>query len=100
MGYNVAESMIDPKCEHPKVKVESTVHRIRPKYEGGSVTLGYEMKAHIECSVCGTPFLFLGLPIGVSNETATTDEPGTELRAPVAPLDKVEPVYLSPAEEN
>lgn len=84
------------RCEHPRVKVDAKAQRIRPKHDGGSLTLGYELVASVKCLECDEPFRFLGLPIGVSKDTATTNEGASELRAPMSP--DVEPVYFKDLE--
>ena len=37
------------------------------------------------CQECGAPFVFLGLPVGLSMSGATVSVDGTELRIAVAP---------------
>lgn len=45
----------------------------------------------VKCSDCGTPFKFLGLPLGVDYNSATVSFDGTEARLAIAPQGEVVP---------
>ena len=72
------------ECEHLNFGARIAVNRLSDT-DDGPVT-GYAADITICCADCGLPFWFLGLPAGYSPQQPMTNVLGTELRAPIAPL--------------
>lgn len=71
-------------CEHKNFKSEVKVYRLT-EVENGPVT-GYTADIEIVCAECHMPFVFVGVPQGVSPAHPTSNIDGNELRAPIKPL--------------
>jgi len=65
-------------CEHTDFIASVTVNRLED-------VKCFAADVHIQCSACGTPFRFLGLPGGLHPEYPTISVDGTEARLPIAP---------------
>lgn len=71
------------KCEHHNFYCKARVGRLT-EAEGGPVTK-YTTDIMINCSDCGQPFEFIGVPGGSSPMQPMVNFDGTELRAPIRP---------------
>lgn len=69
-------------CEHEDFKAHVAVHRLQ---DSG----GFNADVHINCAVCGLPFQFVGLPLGVDLNGATMSADGQEARLAIWPVGKV-----------
>jgi hypothetical protein len=76
-------------CEHLEFACRVAVSRLSTTEEG-PVT-GYSADVTVRCAVCGLPFAWLGLPIGLSPKEPRTSFDGLELRAPIIPSDFYQP---------
>ena len=74
--------MADKKCEHPHLHADVEV---KPVEEGGGRSI---VEMRIECSGCGMPFRFLGLPTGVDIHGAFVSDDRTEARLTVVPAEQ------------
>lgn len=63
-------------CDHTNQK--ATVRVINLEDTGKTMA-----EIEISCSDCGTPYRFIGLPMGMSLRQPSTDVDGTELRIPI-----------------
>ncbi len=72
------------ECEHKEFEARVEVNRLE------DVKM-FAADVHIQCSECGMPFRFLGLPGGLHPEHPTVSVDGTEARLPIAPM---EPIIL------
>lgn len=70
-------------CQHHSFAADVTVNRLED-------TGRFAADVRIQCVECGTPFRFLGLPIGLDLTGATVSSDGTEARLAVAPGEWVE----------
>ena len=76
-------------CKHMNFRAEVDVARLT-EVEGGPVT-GYSASVRISCVECGTPFEFIGLPLGVKSllvpnrDEARASLDGCEARLPIMP---------------
>jgi hypothetical protein len=48
----------------------------------------YQLELRVRCAICGAPFRFLGLPIGVDLQGASMNEDGTHARLAVLPAER------------
>lgn len=71
-------------CKHENFRAQVDVNRLS-KTEGGPIT-HYSADVRIKCAQCGTPFEFMGLPVGLNAYGVAVDLEGTELRAAIKPL--------------
>jgi hypothetical protein len=55
---------------------------------------GFIVDARIVCVECGTPFCFLGLPMGKSIDTPSVSMDGLEARLPICPAPNSSPTIL------
>lgn len=74
-------------CAHSRFGCSVLVERGRRR-EAGEFPY-FLAQVRIECSDCGTPFTFLGLPAGVNLDGACTDHSGECAILGVAPRDEV-----------
>jgi hypothetical protein len=65
-------------CRHEQFDCECAVNRVE---DIGRFTVDVRVK----CVQCGTPFVFLGLPLGMDYNSATVSFDGTEARMGIAP---------------
>lgn len=65
-------------CEHENFRADVAVNRL---LDSGM----FAADVKIECTDCGEPFRFVGLPAGVSFERPMVAIDGLELRAPIEP---------------
>ena len=73
-------------CKHQSFECNVTVNRIE---DVGRFTAD----VRVMCVECGTPFRFLGLPLGLDYNSATVSFDGTEARMGIAPMgDAVPPI--------
>lgn len=69
-------------CEHEGFAANVAVTRIEDRPDC------YQADVRIECTQCGEPFRFLGLPHGLSFTAPMLSADGLELRAPIEPEGK------------
>ena len=70
-------------CEHLEFEARVEVGRLT-EGEGGKVT-SFSADVRITCTDCGKPFLFVGVPFGLSPNQPTVSVDGQELRCPIIP---------------
>ncbi len=58
--------MTEHECEHTRFRSQAGVTRLTD--EDGKV-VGYAVELTVNCDECGRPFLFKGLPLGMSLES-------------------------------
>lgn len=75
-------------CKHEQFVGEIKVNRLED-------TGRFMCDVTVRCAACGKPFQFLGLPIGLNLNGATTDFDGTEARLAVCPQGE-RPTALEP----
>lgn len=68
-------------CEHPVFEANVQVNIIED-------IKAFAADVHIKCTKCGTQFIFLGLPGGLSINYPTVSLDGTEARMPIAPMEE------------
>jgi len=66
-------------CSHPDFQAEVDVDRITDVY-------AFSATVRIQCAACGERFVFISPKSGVLLDEPTTNADGTELRAPIRPL--------------
>lgn len=69
--------------QHDRFEAEASVIRLSEK-EGGVIT-HFRVDVRVRCTLCDTPFQWIGLPNGISPEQPTRSLDGLELSAPVEP---------------
>jgi hypothetical protein len=75
-------------CYHPGASVLTGFGRIG---QGGDddptpgMPAAFVLEIHVECDTCGEPFVFDGVPAGLSFDAPSVSLDGRELRAPVRP---------------
>ncbi len=69
-------------CPHEAFNARVTVARLTD--DEGALT-GFQADIVVQCIGCGTEFVFLGVPAGVSLDQPCVQIDGRELRAPIAP---------------
>lgn len=74
---------LDVACPHPEFAAIVEVARLTAVADGPAT--GYSAEVQIHCAVCDEPFIFIGLPMGLSPRRPMVDVPGTQLRAPIRP---------------
>jgi hypothetical protein len=77
-------------CRHFNFEVLAEVARLLPlgATASGDPTVeptGYSLSLRVLCSDCREPFVFRGLPVGLSPVRPMTSVDGLELRAPLTP---------------
>lgn len=70
-------------CEHEDFVATVDVARITEVEEG--TVAGFYAEVRIHCVVCDEPFVFRGLPIGMSQAEPRMSPDGTEVRLPILP---------------
>lgn len=70
-------------CEHTDFAVHAEISRITD-VDDGPVT-AYAADIRVECIHCGTPFLWTGVPTGLSAKHPTVSIDGQTLIAPMRP---------------
>jgi hypothetical protein len=70
-------------CDHPDFVARVDVNRLSDTEDGPIV--GYSADVTIRCTACDEPFVFIGVPFGVSPTHPTVAIGGKELRCPVRP---------------
>ena len=70
------------KCEHKEFKAQVNVIRLEDSKR-------FIAEIHIHCVECGTPFQFMGLPLGVNYEGAAMEVDGLEARLAIAPQGEI-----------
>lgn len=75
------------RCNHPNFKVVANVFRLTD-IDDGPVT-GFTTDIKVNCSKCDMPFQWLGLAKGVATHEPMISLDGTELRAPIIPLEEL-----------
>jgi len=79
------EPWADPQgCPHLNTHSEIDVIRITDDNPVDTV-VAFQADIRIRCEDCGDPFVFVGLPAGLSYYTPSTSPNGEEMRAPIAP---------------
>ena len=73
------EAMTEINCGHFHFELTGNVNRIE---DAGRFTV----EVHVTCKDCGTPFRFLGLPIGLDMNGAAISPDGTEGRFAIHPV--------------
>ncbi len=79
-------------CSHQNFKVSADINRITQK-EGDLDPSAFMADIRLECVDCGTPFEWIGVPMGLSFVRPNVSVDCLELRAPVKP--KGEPMPLA-----
>lgn len=75
-----------PKCTHNVFASQVNVYRLTDT-EGGPVT-GYAAEVMVKCKDCDMPFQWLGVDKGISTVKPMASILGTELRAPIIPIEE------------
>jgi hypothetical protein len=70
-------------CQHEDFVANVIVNRITSVEDGP--TTSYQAEVKIECLACHEPFVFVGLPTGMSPRQPCVSIDWTELRCPVRP---------------
>lgn len=70
-------------CEHEDFAAFVDVARVTSE-EGGPVA-GFYAEVRVECVQCAEPFVFRGLPVGLSQAQPCISPDGLELRVPCLP---------------
>ncbi len=79
------EIMNDPTtCKHLNFKAKCDVTRLVDKDDVEQIT-GFTADLKIECSECGKPFMFIGVPSGYSPSQPMVSADLCELRIPIKP---------------
>lgn len=71
-------------CEH--LQFQSVVNVTRLTDSKGKIT-GFTTSINVRCRDCGLPFEWKGLPAGYSPHEPMVNFDGTELRAPIQPME-------------
>lgn len=78
------EGAAGPACPHQSFECVCNVGRIED--------IGrFMVDVTIKCADCGTPFKFLGLPLGMDYNSACVSVDGTEARLAIAPKGEAVP---------
>jgi hypothetical protein len=80
------DGQLKTKCEHPNFIASVDVGRIEST-TGGPMRFSADVK--INCTECGVPFRFIGLPAGMDLNGAATSVDATEARLTIAPKGQV-----------
>lgn len=78
-----------PSCVHPDFDSEIKIGRLFKGDDHGGMPDDFMFHAEVKCKVCGIPMLFLGIKEGLAFNRPMVSVDWTELRAPIAPQDKV-----------
>lgn len=70
-------------CPHEEFQALVEVARLT-KVEGGPVT-GFSADVRVFCADCSEPFVWVGVPFGLSPRAPAVSLDGRELRAPLRP---------------
>lgn len=73
-----------PPCQHMNFAATVNVGRHLDD-KTATYVIGYSAEVHIKCAMCGKPFQFLGLPMGVDNQGARVSVDGLEARLAISP---------------
>lgn len=73
-------------CKHENFRAEVNVHRLT-----GEEPMRFNSDIKIFCAVCGLPFRFRGLPVGLLLDGAAMNFDGTEARFAIVPSDQPDP---------
>jgi len=69
-------------CQHLDFAVYAAINRLTDSDE---LLTGFSADVKVNCKVCGLPFVFLGLPMGLNLDGACVSVDGQELRVAIAP---------------
>lgn len=70
-------------CQHETFRAAVDVFRLSDR-DDGPIT-HYSADVHIWCVQCGEPFVFVGVPMGISPTHPTSSVDGHKLRVPIMP---------------
>lgn len=71
-------------CTHKGFRASVNVGRLTAS-ETDETIVGFTADVRVECAVCGKPFEFIGLPMGVLSTEPTCSVDGLEARMPIKP---------------
>jgi hypothetical protein len=69
-------------CLHENFDSRVGIHRL---VDDAGLLTGFQAEITLKCSECDQPFVFLGLPVGLSLDGAAVSIDGQELRVACAP---------------
>lgn len=69
------------KCEHKDFEAKVNVIRLE---DSGA----FMAEVKVKCRECGTPFQFIGIPMGLSFTKPMVEVMSAEARLPIKPMDK------------
>lgn len=79
-----------PPCTHPDIDVKVSFNRIQPD-PVTQMPAAFVADFRVNCvpppQGCGVAFMFPGVPLGVSYDEPRASIDGSELRAPIRPVD-------------
>lgn len=78
---------MEKKCEHHNFFVNAKIGRLTESEKTDEVK-SFCADIKINCTDCGQAFAFVGVPGGYSPSFPCVSFDGTELRAPIRPIDK------------
>lgn len=91
MADAAAETDPGQPCLHLHFDANVTVGRIEPDGSSGGMPKAFVADITVNCAAppqgCGMPFVFTGVPLGLSFDEPRASVDGTELRAPIRPAD-------------
>lgn len=77
-------------CLHQNFRADVKVGRLAA--EGSDTIVGFTADIKVECSECGKPFEFIGLPMGYSPGQPMVSVDGQEARMPIKPEGEAMPM--------
>jgi hypothetical protein len=72
-----------PQCAHTHSEAEVSLGRLTDGEDGPVVA--YEAMITVKCQDCGIPYVWIGVPAGISPRQPTVDISGTQLHVPLRP---------------
>lgn len=87
VGGLAADTGMIGECPHMHFVADVAVGRLEPSKAGEKMRFCADVK--IQCSDCGLPFRFIGLPAGLDLNGAATSIDATEARLAIAPKGEV-----------
>jgi hypothetical protein len=82
----VADAAAADPCTHPDFDAKLILNRIQPDDDAAGMPRAFTAEVTVQCSACATPFMFPGMAAGLSYDEPRTSIDGTELRAPMRPI--------------
>lgn len=75
-------------CKHEQFYCTANVFRLHEEDDETKDVKSYSMDVKVHCVQCGTPFEFIGLPLGLSPHQPMASFDATEARMPIRPSNK------------